>query len=201
MSSNGRRPLGRPSSSSSSMDFFLQMASPLTISALARWLSIWDAIGYVVSGEEVLVWNLGCVQMGCEIVVMEDEMWGSVYIELWKFVHSDKICSDCRGKDYGLWISSREEQSLESCHNCTPAFSDHTMHIHSDAAQSSWPSPSTDEYYTLQHLSKQCYTARLWMYAGQPARDDLSDQLALVRSNSLGSWSSMNTTSRSSKTS
>uniref|UniRef100_J3MI78 Uncharacterized protein n=1 Tax=Oryza brachyantha TaxID=4533 RepID=J3MI78_ORYBR len=49
MSSNGRRPLGRPSSSSSSMDFFRQTPSPVTISAPARWLSTCDAIGLAVN--------------------------------------------------------------------------------------------------------------------------------------------------------
>ncbi|TVU40547.1 hypothetical protein EJB05_14014, partial [Eragrostis curvula] len=44
MSSNGNRPLGRPISSSSSIVFLLQMASPFTTSAPVRWLSIWVAI-------------------------------------------------------------------------------------------------------------------------------------------------------------
>ena len=47
MSSIGSRPLGRPSSSSSSMDSFLHAASPVTTSAPARWLSMaWDAMVY-----------------------------------------------------------------------------------------------------------------------------------------------------------
>ena len=51
MSSRGRKPLGRPSSSSSSISFFLQMASPpVTTSAPARWLSMaWDAmVGHLI---------------------------------------------------------------------------------------------------------------------------------------------------------
>uniref|UniRef100_A0A8R7QN59 Uncharacterized protein n=1 Tax=Triticum urartu TaxID=4572 RepID=A0A8R7QN59_TRIUA len=46
MSSRGSRPVGRPSSSSTSTHFFLQMApSPRNTSAPARWVSTaWDAM-------------------------------------------------------------------------------------------------------------------------------------------------------------
>ncbi|KAM0951484.1 hypothetical protein DsansV1_C03g0026071 [Dioscorea sansibarensis] len=45
MSSRGKSPFGRPSSSNNSMDFFLQSASPLYISAPLRYFSpTWEAI-------------------------------------------------------------------------------------------------------------------------------------------------------------
>jgi hypothetical protein len=59
---------------------------------------------------------LCCKWFDERLLVMEDEIWGSVYIEFSRLVCLFiliKICADCRGKGYGLWIPTREEQSFE----------------------------------------------------------------------------------------